>query len=67
MGVRYNSTTGQPSGVVLTVQDMRGRRTDPNEQPSGVFKLQFRDADGFDVMLILTSVADVVQLRQLLV
>jgi len=66
MPVRYSEATGQPAGVVLTVEDMRGRRTEPGEQPPGVFKLQFRDVDGFDVMLILTSLADVVELRQIL-
>lgn len=64
--LRYDEATGLPSHVMLTVEDMRGRRPDPNERPAGVLKLQFRDAEGFDVMLILTDVSQVQQLRQLL-
>lgn len=64
--MRYDERTGDPSHVQLVVEDMRGRRVPQNEQPAGVLKLQFRDADGFDVMLILTSLAQVQELRQLL-
>jgi hypothetical protein len=66
MPVRYDEQTGRPSAVRLTVEDMRGRRPLSNEQPASVFNLQFRDAAGFEVTLILTSAAQVVELRNLL-
>lgn len=68
MPVRYDEQTGRPASVTLTVEDMRGRRVDTtlNEQPPGVFKIQFRDAAGFYVTIILVDAAQVLELRNML-
>jgi hypothetical protein len=64
--IRYDDQTGKPNGVVLNIAEMRGRRPDRLEQPAGVLKLQFRDADGFTVTLILADLAQVQAMRALL-